>query len=104
MRSSSAVAGHGVCLDYLLALPIDRGSIHYRCAADATGAARLQFVDGQCVVDDVSDQSECRGTTIVCKGGALVIAARDPGANDASTFPALITVSATPRYNLWIGD
>ena len=41
---------------------------------------------------------------IVCKGGALVIDARDPGANDASTFPALITVSAVPRYPLLIGD
>ncbi len=104
IKSSSAVGGHAVCLDYLWPCPVDNGSIYFHKQTASAGAARLQISGGQVIVDDVSDQSEVRGTTLISKGGALVITARDPGANDGAGFEAALTIKARPRYHTFIGD
>jgi hypothetical protein len=96
---SSAAGGKEVCVDWVYALPIGDGLFAYHPATateDATTIGR-DAATGITYIDDVADEENVTGTTLMALHGTLLIVSEAAAGTDP-THAVDVTVSYSPRY------
>lgn len=96
---SSASAGDEACIDWVYALPLGDGAFIYHPASDTEDATTIgrDAATGITYIDDVADEENVTGVTLMALGGTLLIVAEDAGGDDPEQ--ALdVTVEYEPRF------
>ena len=99
LRSSSAANGDEVCIDWVCPVPLDHGFFSWHHATDASDATTVERVadEGITYVDDVADEENRSGSTIMALGGQLLVLSEN-AAGDERTQALKASASYPPRY------
>jgi len=96
---SSASAGDECCVDWVYPLPIGNGVFSYHpdtATVDATSIGR-DADSGITYVDNVANEQDVEGGTLMALGGTLLIVAESAAGTDP-THAANVTVTYEPRF------
>jgi len=96
---SSASAGDECCVDWVYCLPVGNGMFSYHPASDTEDATSVgrDADSGTTYVDNVADEENVTGTTLMGLGGRLLIVA-ESAAGTSATHAANVTVTHDSRW------
>lgn len=94
-------AARFIAMDYVAFIPLDHGLVCYHPSTATTASASIRSELGKLYDASVVTYANASGHGIKAHGlGTLVVVAEEVD-NDAATWAGIITVSYTPRYELW---